>query len=141
MQSAISQKVNEPLMSAMNVAKCEYQKSSHERFGWKFFLEHTSSLHGEFCFSVLPFSFNRFHLKKKFIQQNSNFKIIRYSMNRFASAGRLTTHVNVTHMQHGQDYTCHKCDKKFACRSNLSYHLTTHEPKVRQVQCLECGKW
>ncbi|XP_055310508.1 zinc finger protein 69 homolog [Sitodiplosis mosellana] len=59
----------------------------------------------------------------------------------FVSAGRLTTHINVTHMQHGQDYTCNICGKRFACRSNLSYHLTTHEPKVRQVQCSKCGKW
>lgn len=60
---------------------------------------------------------------------------------RFVSAGRLTTHINVAHMLHGQDYICHICAKQFACRSNLTYHLTTHQPKVRQVQCEKCGKW
>lgn len=59
----------------------------------------------------------------------------------FVSAGRLTTHVNVAHMFHGQEYICHICAKQFACRSNLTYHLTTHQPKVRQVQCEKCGKW
>lgn len=60
---------------------------------------------------------------------------------RFASAGRLTTHVNVAHMLHGQNFICHICAKQFACRSNLSYHLTTHQPKVRKVQCEKCDKW
>ena len=59
----------------------------------------------------------------------------------YVSAGRLTTHINVTHMLHGQDYICHICAKQFACRSNLTYHLTTHQPRVHQVQCEKCGKW
>lgn len=44
-------------------------------------------------------------------------------------------------MKHGQDHICHICAKKFACRSNLTYHLTTHQPKLRQVQCTKCQKW
>lgn len=59
----------------------------------------------------------------------------------FASAGRLRTHVNVSHTLHHHDYVCHICARRFACRGNLTYHLSTHQPKVRQVQCEKCGKW
>lgn len=44
-------------------------------------------------------------------------------------------------MHHGQQYVCPKCSKRFACRSNLNYHMTTHQQTVRQVQCERCGKW
>ncbi|XP_055594273.1 transcription factor grauzone-like [Uranotaenia lowii] len=38
-------------------------------------------------------------------------------------------------------YVCDICAKQFSSRGNLNYHLTTHQPKIHQVQCLECGKW
>lgn len=57
------------------------------------------------------------------------------------SAGRLSTHMNVAHLRQGQKYICEICSKKFACRSNLNYHMTTHQPKIRRVQCDTCGKW
>lgn len=49
--------------------------------------------------------------------------------------------MNVSHMHHGQQYICPKCSKQFACRSNLNYHMTTHQLNVRQVQCDHCGNW
>lgn len=44
-------------------------------------------------------------------------------------------------MQQGPEHVCHICAKKFACRTNLTYHLTTHQPNVRRVQCSICDKW
>ncbi|KAG4066618.1 hypothetical protein HA402_007254 [Bradysia odoriphaga] len=59
----------------------------------------------------------------------------------FSSPGRLSSHINVAHINHAADYICHICAKQFSCRSNLTYHLTTHQPKIHQVQCETCGKW
>uniref|UniRef100_A0A2M4BIH1 Putative transcription factor grauzone n=1 Tax=Anopheles marajoara TaxID=58244 RepID=A0A2M4BIH1_9DIPT len=39
------------------------------------------------------------------------------------------------------NHVCHICQKQFACRSNLGYHMTTHQPPLQQVQCEQCGKW
>lgn len=44
-------------------------------------------------------------------------------------------------MQQGPEHICHICAKRFACRTNLTYHLTTHQPNVRRVQCSICDKW
>lgn len=52
------------------------------------------------------------------------------------------SHINGTHVVHGQCFVCHICAKQFASRGNLSYHLTTHQHRTaHQVQCKECGKW
>lgn len=63
------------------------------------------------------------------------------SYNRFSSPGRLSTHINVAHTKQGISFVCHVCAKQFACKGNLTYHLTTHQPRVHQVQCQQCGKW
>ncbi len=55
----------------------------------------------------------------------------------FSSPGRLSSHINVAHINHAADYICHICAKQFSCRSNLTYHLTTHQPKIHQVQWWE----
>ncbi|CAO1438837.1 unnamed protein product [Diamesa tonsa] len=60
---------------------------------------------------------------------------------KFSSAGRLSTHVNTAHNKHHNEFVCQKCGKSFSCKSNLSYHLTTHQPHQHQVQCPECQKW
>lgn len=59
----------------------------------------------------------------------------------FSSPGRLSTHISVVHTKHDQVFVCHICAKKFVCKGNLVYHLTTHQPRVHQVQCEQCGKW
>ncbi|KAL1392789.1 hypothetical protein pipiens_012223 [Culex pipiens pipiens] len=38
-------------------------------------------------------------------------------------------------------YVCQVCAKQFTSKSNLTYHLTTHQPKIHQVQCERCKKW
>lgn len=59
----------------------------------------------------------------------------------FSSPGRLSTHINVVHTKHENLFVCHICARQFSCRGNLVYHLTTHQPRMHQVQCEQCGKW
>lgn len=59
----------------------------------------------------------------------------------FSSPGRLSTHTSVVHTKHDEVYVCHICAKKFGCKGNLVYHLTTHQPRMHQVQCEQCDKW
>uniref|UniRef100_A0A182QAG4 Transcription factor grauzone n=1 Tax=Anopheles farauti TaxID=69004 RepID=A0A182QAG4_9DIPT len=62
----------------------------------------------------------------------------------FRSAENLAGHMASSHESDGGSncVECDVCHKKFSSRSNLNYHLTTHEPKVlHQVQCENCGKW
>lgn len=62
----------------------------------------------------------------------------------FRSGDKLAEHIALSHRTDGTSncVMCDTCGKKFISKSNLNYHLTTHQPKVlHQVQCEHCGKW
>jgi hypothetical protein len=62
---------------------------------------------------------------------------------KFMTAGRLTAHINTVHSKVAtkKEFSCEKCSKRFLCKSNLAYHLTTHKDFEYQVQCKLCDKW
>uniref|UniRef100_A0A182WF82 Transcription factor grauzone n=1 Tax=Anopheles minimus TaxID=112268 RepID=A0A182WF82_9DIPT len=68
-----------------------------------------------------------------------------YSCGRaFRSGNKLAEHIADSHKKDGSSncVICDTCGKTFISKSNLKYHLTTHQPKVlHQVQCEHCGKW
>uniref|UniRef100_A0A182M3E2 Transcription factor grauzone n=2 Tax=Anopheles culicifacies TaxID=139723 RepID=A0A182M3E2_9DIPT len=68
-----------------------------------------------------------------------------YSCGRaFRSGDKLAEHIAESHKKDGSSncVICDTCGKTFISKSNLNYHLTTHQPKVlHQVQCEHCGKW
>ncbi|XP_052903479.1 transcription factor grauzone-like [Anopheles moucheti] len=68
-----------------------------------------------------------------------------YSCGRaFRSGVKLAEHIADAHKTDGSSncVICDTCGKKFISKSNLNYHLTTHQPKVmHEAQCGRCGKW
>lgn len=63
---------------------------------------------------------------------------------KFKTSGRLTVHNKMIHskdISERKEFICGICSKKFNCKSNLSYHLTTHQNFEFQVSCQICNKW
>lgn len=62
---------------------------------------------------------------------------------KFSTASRLAAHTNTVHSKVAlkKEFSCEICEKRFLCKSNLAYHLTTHKDFEFQVQCEICDKW
>lgn len=60
---------------------------------------------------------------------------------KFANSARLKSHIAAVHSTvQMKKFTCDICSRVFTTRSNLIYHVTTHQIG-HQVQCKLCLKW